>query len=200
MPSIRSDGEHDAELVGERRQPVVPVGQHDDLPVVAHLEQLLGAAVHVADDRLRGHDALAVEHEPQPQHAVRGRVLRPDVEHHVLGGEPVRSTRSAPAPRPTVRSVRWVPGLFTGLSLPSLAAHRQGAPSSVGCMSPTEPFDPPGEPWVRVSPKLATLRRLLTVVVGSSWSRCSPSSGGSSPPGWPRSSWRWGCSPSAGAG
>ena len=25
-----------------------------------------------------------------------------------------------------------------------------------------EPFDPPGEPWVRVSPRLATLRRLLT--------------------------------------
>jgi hypothetical protein len=30
----------------------------------------------------------------------------------------------------------------------------------------SEPFDPPGEPWVRVSPKLATLRRLLLVVVG----------------------------------
>jgi membrane protein YdbS with pleckstrin-like domain len=29
-----------------------------------------------------------------------------------------------------------------------------------------EPFDPPGEPWVRVSPRLATLRRMLTVVVG----------------------------------
>jgi uncharacterized protein len=29
-----------------------------------------------------------------------------------------------------------------------------------------EPFDPPGEPWVRVSPRLATLRRLLTVAVG----------------------------------
>ena len=29
-----------------------------------------------------------------------------------------------------------------------------------------EPFDPPGEPWVRVSPRLATLRRLLTVVGG----------------------------------
>ncbi len=26
-----------------------------------------------------------------------------------------------------------------------------------------EPFDPPGEPWVRVSPRLATLRRLLSV-------------------------------------
>ena len=76
----------DAQLVGERREPVVPVGQHDDLPVVAHLEELLGAAVHVADDRLGGQDALAVEGEPQPQHPVRGGVLRADVEHHVLGG------------------------------------------------------------------------------------------------------------------
>lgn len=33
-------------------------------------------------------------------------------------------------------------------------------------MQPTEPFDPPGEPWVRVSPRLVTLRRLLTVLVG----------------------------------
>jgi membrane protein YdbS with pleckstrin-like domain len=31
----------------------------------------------------------------------------------------------------------------------------------------SEPFDPPGEPWVRVSPKLATLRRLLTIGVGA---------------------------------
>jgi membrane protein YdbS with pleckstrin-like domain len=30
----------------------------------------------------------------------------------------------------------------------------------------SEPFDPPGEPWVRVSPRLATLRRLLLVLVG----------------------------------
>jgi membrane protein YdbS with pleckstrin-like domain len=29
-----------------------------------------------------------------------------------------------------------------------------------------EPFDPPGEPWVRVSPRLATLRRLLGTAVG----------------------------------
>ena len=77
------DGEHDAELVGERRQPVVPVGQHDDLPVVADLEELLGAAVHVADDRARRDDPLAVEVSAQPQHAVRRRVLRADVEHHV---------------------------------------------------------------------------------------------------------------------
>ncbi len=29
-----------------------------------------------------------------------------------------------------------------------------------------EPFDPPGEPWVRVSPRLATMRRLLVTVLG----------------------------------
>ena len=81
------DREHDAELGGERAEPVVAVGQHDDLAVVAHLEELLDAAVHVADDRLAGHDALAVERQPQPQDAVGRRVLRPDVEHHVGRGE-----------------------------------------------------------------------------------------------------------------
>lgn len=30
----------------------------------------------------------------------------------------------------------------------------------------SEPFDPPGEPWVRISPRLATLRRLLLLVGG----------------------------------
>jgi membrane protein YdbS with pleckstrin-like domain len=29
-----------------------------------------------------------------------------------------------------------------------------------------EPFDPPGEPWVRVSPRLATLRRLVGATTG----------------------------------
>ena len=85
------DAEHHAELGGERRQPVVPVGQHDDLAVVADLEQLLGAAVHVADDRLGRHDPLAVDDDPQPQHAVGGRVLRTDVEHHVGGGQAARA-------------------------------------------------------------------------------------------------------------
>jgi hypothetical protein len=82
------DGEHHPELVGERGQPVVPVGQHDDLPVVAHLEQLLGPAVHVADDRLAGHHPFAVEGQLEAQHTVGGRVLGPDVEHHVGGVEP----------------------------------------------------------------------------------------------------------------
>jgi hypothetical protein len=44
----------------------VPVGQHDDLAVVAHLEQLFRAPVHVSDDRLAGDHPLAVEHQLQP--------------------------------------------------------------------------------------------------------------------------------------
>ena len=65
----------------------MPVGEHDDLAVVAHLEQLLDAAVHVADDGLAGDDPFAVERQPEPQHAVGRRMLRTDVEDHVLGGE-----------------------------------------------------------------------------------------------------------------
>ena len=44
-------GEDDPELVGEGGQPVVPVREHERLPVVADLEQLLRTAVHRADDR-----------------------------------------------------------------------------------------------------------------------------------------------------
>jgi membrane protein YdbS with pleckstrin-like domain len=52
---------------------------------------------------------------------------------------------------PTVRSV-----LTRRVCQPS---RRGGGP--VGSVEVvTEPFDPPGEPWVRVSPRLATVRRL----------------------------------------
>lgn len=49
-----------------------------------------------------------------------------------------------------------------------LATSRTGnhLPESARVGAVSEPFDPPGEPWVRVSPKLATLRRLLLAVVG----------------------------------
>ena len=45
--------------------PVVPVGEHQDLPIVADLEELLRAAVHGPDDDLGpgGHAILG----PQPQ-------------------------------------------------------------------------------------------------------------------------------------
>ena len=140
-------GQDHAELVGEGGQPVVPVGQHDDLPVVADLEELLGAAVHVADDRLARRRSLAVEGQPQPQHAVGGRVLRADVEHHVGGGELARTRADADGRLPASR-------------LPSLPAVRHlRSWTTVDLPRVDQPFDPPGEPWVRVSPRLATLRR-----------------------------------------
>ena len=80
----RGDERH---LVRERRQPVDAVDQRRDLRVGAVLGELLVAAVHVADDRIGRDDALAVEAHDEPQRAVRRRVLRPDVEHHVAGVE-----------------------------------------------------------------------------------------------------------------
>ncbi len=98
-PEHRLDTEHDPELVGERRQPVVPVREDGDLPVVADLEELLGPAVHVADDRLGGDDALAVEDDLEPEHPVRRRVLRTDVEDHVRRGQPAGPDRDVEGPR-----------------------------------------------------------------------------------------------------
>ena len=97
-PEHRLDAEDDAELVGERREPVVPVREDRDLPVVPDLEQLLRAPVHVADDRLGARDPLTVEDDAQPQHPVGGRVLRPDVEDHVGGREPARADADVEVP------------------------------------------------------------------------------------------------------
>jgi len=94
------DAKGDAELVGKPRQPVVAVGQSHDLPVVAHLKQFLGAAVHVANDRLCGDDSLTVNDESQSQHAVSGWVLGPDVEHHVGRFEPAGTHSDGELSRP----------------------------------------------------------------------------------------------------
>ena len=80
-------GEDERHLVGERRQPVDAVDQRRDLGVRADLGELLVAAVHVAAHGVGRHDLLAVEAGDEPQGAVGGRVLRAEVEGHVLGLE-----------------------------------------------------------------------------------------------------------------
>lgn len=60
----------------------VHVGQRLDEGLV--LGQLLGGAVQQADMRVGALDDFAVELEDQAQHAVRGRVLRAEVERVVL--------------------------------------------------------------------------------------------------------------------
>jgi hypothetical protein len=63
----------------------VSVHQHHRLARVPELGELLRRPVHVADHRLGAHDDLAVEFEHHAQHAVGRRMLRADVEDHVLG-------------------------------------------------------------------------------------------------------------------
>jgi hypothetical protein len=97
MPSIRSTARQMPELVAEGRQPVVPVGQHHQLPVVADLEQLLGAAVQEADDRLGGGDPAVLHGERHLQHPVRGGVVRPERQQGRpgrRGGGPTATSRS----------------------------------------------------------------------------------------------------------
>ena len=63
----------------------MPVHEHQDLPRIAIFGELLGPAVHVSDDRLGANDPFAIQLQNHPQHAVRGGVLRTDVEDHLLG-------------------------------------------------------------------------------------------------------------------
>ena len=72
---------HRVEVV---REVVHPLDERDDLPVLLVLAALLDAGVDVADDRLDVAHDLALERREQPQHAVRGRVVRADVDREEL--------------------------------------------------------------------------------------------------------------------
>ena len=107
MPARRSTAIDEPELVVERADPVVTVHQHQRLARVAVLGELLGRAMHVADHRLGARDDLAVELEHHAQHAVRRRVLRPDVEDHLLGRHRPESTISMSRPPPRIMLATW---------------------------------------------------------------------------------------------
>ncbi len=70
-------------LLVHRRHVVEPVEIGQVLQVGAALHQLLGAAVQEPDMRVAALDDLAVEFEHQPQHAVRRRMLRPEIDVEV---------------------------------------------------------------------------------------------------------------------
>ena len=82
------DGQHEGVLLVHRRDVVEAVEVADVLGVGPRFDQLLGAAVQQADVRVGLLDDLAVELQHQAQHAVRRRVLRPEVHGVVadLGG------------------------------------------------------------------------------------------------------------------
>ena len=71
-------------LVVERRQVVHPGAERDALHPGAELHVLLDAGVQVADAAAGLGDRLALELEDEPEHAVRGRVLRAHVDDDVV--------------------------------------------------------------------------------------------------------------------
>jgi hypothetical protein len=76
-------------LAEQRRDVLERVDLADRLVVVRVLDQLLDAAVEVAEDRVDVDDALAVELEDDAEHAVRRRVLRAHVQEHLAVAERV---------------------------------------------------------------------------------------------------------------
>src|ERR1700761_5214166 len=67
-------------LLIDRRDIVEPVEIRNRLEIGLVLDQLFGAAVEQADMRVDPLDHLAVKLEHQPQHAMRGRMLRPEID------------------------------------------------------------------------------------------------------------------------
>ncbi len=79
-PEQLLDREHEDELVVLEGDVVDPRRVRDRLPVGLRLHVLLEAGVEVADHRLEAHDALAVQLDDEAEDAVRGRVVRPEVD------------------------------------------------------------------------------------------------------------------------
>ena len=72
------------DVVRERREIIEPVRVGDELVVLHVLGDLFVAAMQITDVRRRLGDDLAVELEHETQNAVRGRMRRPHVEHHLF--------------------------------------------------------------------------------------------------------------------
>src|SRR5262249_2344387 len=73
-------------LVEQRRQVVRPSAERDALRPGTELHVLLNAGVQVADDRAQLGDGLPVQGQDQPEHSVRGGMLRPHVDDEPLLG------------------------------------------------------------------------------------------------------------------
>ena len=94
-------------LLIDRRDVVEPVEIRDRLQIGLVLDQLFGAAVQKPDMRIDALDDLAVEFEHQAQHAVRRRMLRPEIDREVACGGvrhesaimPSAAELSPPSPR-----------------------------------------------------------------------------------------------------
>jgi hypothetical protein len=77
------DREAERMLLIHRRDIVEPVEIGHSLQIGLVLDQLLGAAMEQSDVRIHAFHHLAVELEHEAQHAVRGRMLRPEIDGEI---------------------------------------------------------------------------------------------------------------------
>ena len=138
-------GEAEGVLLVHRRDVVEAVEIADGLQVGLVLDQLLGAAMQQADVRIDAVHHLAVQLQHQAQHAVRGRMLRPEVDveladssgiftrsvrpsgSHLLHAVPV-SPRSEPR---LCRGFAFIAGQHVVRPLPTGSrSRRRGTPAS----------------------------------------------------------------------
>ena len=77
------DGQHVGVFVAHHRHVIQPVHVADRLVERLALRQLLGTAMQQADMRIGADHGFAVHFQDQAQHAVRGRVLRAEIQRVV---------------------------------------------------------------------------------------------------------------------
>ena len=80
------DGDREGVLLVHRRNVVEPIEIRHGLKIGLRFDQLLGAAMQQADMRVDTLDDFAVELKHEPQNAMRGRVLRAEVDVEVADG------------------------------------------------------------------------------------------------------------------
>ena len=86
-------GKRERMLLVHRRDVVAPVEIGNGLQIGLGLDQLLSAAVQEPDMRVDALDDLAVKFQHQPEHAVRRRVLRTEIDVEVADVVFVHGTR-----------------------------------------------------------------------------------------------------------
>ena len=113
------DRQRESVLLAHRRYVIEPVEIGDRLQIGLVFDQLLGAAMQQADMRVDALDDLAVHLEDEPHHAVRRRMLRPEIHHEILDprrafefARPAADGSSLTRTPPGRRPARAFPGLL----------------------------------------------------------------------------------------
>jgi hypothetical protein len=81
------DGLAIADVVRRCGDVIHAIGEQHDLRPVPALAEFLDPAMQIPDHDIAAHHPLAIETQHDPQHAMRAGVLRPHVDHELVGIE-----------------------------------------------------------------------------------------------------------------